>query len=87
MVKRVGTRDGSALRLVSGSVQSSGSSRAEMKEKERRHMIWMLPPNRGRAREEKRAQKGSSIRECLREFIYMKARTEGPERRATSLAS
>ena len=30
--------------------------------------MWTLPPNHGRAREEKRVQKGSSIREYPRKF-------------------
>ena len=46
-----------------------------MRERERAETHDVDAPNRGRAREEKRVQKGSFFRECPREFIYMKVRT------------
>jgi hypothetical protein len=68
LVKRVGTRDGSALRLVSGSVRRPGSSiRAEMKEKEQTHTMWthLIAVGLGRRKEFKRILFLGSVRESL----------------------
>ena len=58
--KRVGTRDGSALRLVSGSVRRTGSSRRVEIKRGERARDGTLPPNRGRTGEEKKRGKMDS---------------------------
>ena len=68
LVKRVGTRDGSALSLVSGSVRRPGFSiRAEMKEKEQTHTMWthLIAVGLGRRKEFKRILFLRSVRESL----------------------